>query len=407
MRCVNIDWLEVYCLESPTNFPCDADYYRRKGYFVKERDYGTRQYDQMFTVLDDHGRPFVEIRRKPCSGKSSFSGLNEYSTHLRLVNRYCYFSNAVSLLRDFLAAHDYQFKRIFRIDICCDFIRFDYGDMPDKFIKRYLQGRYSKINQCKLAAHGNDGWSNFDWESLSWGANKSMVSTKLYCKTKELNVPGHDKPYIRRVWYDCGLVQNPLKATEVNKDGSQYEVDVWRLEYSMKSLADRWLIIEDNGGKHEARRAVPHRLDMFDTPEKILQRFEDLTVHYFRFKKYEEGKRKNLCEDKKLFNFNNDRTFAKITQLPEESQPYRSDMILRNRLLAFKGIQRDIKVRNACDVILRVIDSEEVRRIARPMDMRDFDRLLQMILGEGVMEEKEAVEVVDKFKTFNEACIPF
>lgn len=67
-RCVNLDWVEVYCLESGKNFPHDANYFRECGYFVREREYGTRQYNQMFTILDENDLGFIEVRRDPVSG---------------------------------------------------------------------------------------------------------------------------------------------------------------------------------------------------------------------------------------------------------------------------------------------------------------------------------------------------
>ena len=63
-RCINLDWLEVFCLEPDPHQPLDANYYRAQGFFVEERDYGTRIYHEMFTVLID-GQPFIEVRRRP------------------------------------------------------------------------------------------------------------------------------------------------------------------------------------------------------------------------------------------------------------------------------------------------------------------------------------------------------
>ena len=78
-RCVNIDWLEVYCLESNERFPCNADYFRSRGFIVHEREYGTRQYNEMFTLEDERRNKWLEIRRNPASGSSSFSGKSEIS----------------------------------------------------------------------------------------------------------------------------------------------------------------------------------------------------------------------------------------------------------------------------------------------------------------------------------------
>ena len=63
-RIVGIDWLEMYVNEG-----CGVDYtadgFRSRGYDVQERAYGTKTMEEMFVVLDNHGHPFVEIRRKP------------------------------------------------------------------------------------------------------------------------------------------------------------------------------------------------------------------------------------------------------------------------------------------------------------------------------------------------------
>ena len=49
-----------------------------------------------------------------------------------------------------------------------------------------MAGELAKVNQCKLSAHGKDSFDDRIWNSLSWGAEKSMISTKLYNKTLEM-----------------------------------------------------------------------------------------------------------------------------------------------------------------------------------------------------------------------------
>ena len=56
---------------------------------------------------------------------------------------------------------------------------------PQNLIKDYMAGELAKVNQCKLSAHGKDSFDDRVWNSLSWGAEKSMISTKLYNKTLE------------------------------------------------------------------------------------------------------------------------------------------------------------------------------------------------------------------------------
>lgn len=362
--CVSVDWLEVYCLESNDRYPCDADYFRTKGYFVNERDYGTRQYAEMFTIEDEHGEPWIEIRRNPMSGQSEFSGLNPMSTHIRLVNRHCYFDDAVERLRNFLTLHDYIFKRIFRIDICRDFEYFDSGDDPAKFCRRYLANKYAKINQCHLSAHGADNWSSFDWETLSWGSRHSMVGTKLYNKTKELQAGGSKKPWIVWKWYLCGLIDNPVTMMKKSANGGEYSPTIWRLEFSLRSQADNWIVIENQSGKKVKRQAIPHKLSLFDSPDKLWQRFQELSFHYFRFKKMEEGKRKDRCKDKVLFYWDRQVEFMQVSMLPREAKPNQDDEILRRKLQTFREKHCDQKIRVACEVILDELYKNKALQVA-------------------------------------------
>ena len=91
-RCVNLDWLEVHARE-PINEPHDAEYFRQIGWFVREREYGTRVYREMFTLESEDGHDLIEVRRNPASqGISGIHDANE--CHIRLVNRVCYYDNA-------------------------------------------------------------------------------------------------------------------------------------------------------------------------------------------------------------------------------------------------------------------------------------------------------------------------
>lgn len=420
MRCVNLDWLEVYCLEDKDRYPCNADYFRRQGYIVRERDYGTRQYAEMFVLLDDQMQPFIEIRRNPKSGDSSFSGFVAESCHLRLPNWVCYQNNPVDILRDFMMQHDYIFKRIFRIDVCYDFEYFDSGDLPERFAKRYLARVYRKINQCRLSTHGQDGWNDFEWETLSWGNPTSMVSTKLYNKSKEISRPANDKPYIRTHWFMCGLVDNPTECTKRRRDGTIYKPDIWRVEFSMKSAADNWLVIEDQAGKKPKKKAIRHTLSLFDTREKLWQRFQDLGYHYFRFKyreyKNEESalvnlalhqdhvvdglelKRKDRCRDKVLFKWDRDHEFLKVQTVPPPSKPSHDDDILLRRLRMFKCTLTDPKLCQACEALIAFMESKKVRRLTSTHLTRETQALQAAIALKIGGDSRSALEILEEIK---------
>lgn len=284
-RCINVDWLEVYCLEDINVYPMDADYFRRGLYQVIERDYGTKVWGQMFTIYGDDGERLVEVRRAPKSTTENggIGILDPRACHIRLCNRTCYFAECVDWFRCFLYASGYEVVRISRIDIALDFERFDYGDYPAKFLRRYLEGKYSKINQTEISPHGRDAWNSREWNSISWGSKTSCITTKFYNKTLELQQKS-DKPYIRQSWYAAGLVDDWSNLTKKAKDGTIYKPEIWRVEFSIKSGTKNWFLIEDQSGKRVKKRSIRHTLAMYDDKQKLLDMFFSLAEHYFHFK---------------------------------------------------------------------------------------------------------------------------
>lgn len=353
-RCVNIDWLEVYVIENEAYFPMDARFFTRQGYFVRAREYGTRTYREMFEVFDERNRPFLEVRRNPFSDTSKKGGLfSPMSAHIRLTNSACYAENPVANLRDFLAKWGYDFRKIYRLDICLDFVRFDRGDEPLKFLNRFIAGKFSKVNQARITSHGADIWAGRVWNSVTWGNPKSMVSTKLYCKTKEL-AEVRDKPYIRWAWFTCGLIDDPISCAARNADGKLEPVDVWRVEFSIKSSANRWFLIEKATGKR-GNIPMPHGFDMYDTKQKLLTAFASLAQHYFRFKVYEPDKRKDRCRDKILFDFSPLDTFYAIDRLASHQANAKPEQRLITRLLVFAEMHPNPQVRQAVDCLVDYI----------------------------------------------------
>lgn len=426
MRCVNIDWLEVSCEESVRNFPCNAEYYIEKGYFVKERDFGTRVWSQVFTLEDEHGHPWIEIRRCPPSGASSFTGLSEYSCRLRLVNAQCYVTDCIERLRQFILKHGYIFKKIFRIDVCYDFEMFDYGDQPARFARRYVQGRYRKVNQAHLSAHGMDNWGKFNWESLSWGSPTSMVSTKMYNKSLEIATVSREKTYIPLAWFQCGLIDDPINQTKMTSKGEIYKPDIWRVEFSLKSKAERWLVIEAIDGKRTKKKAVPHTLSLFDSPDKLWQRFQDLAYHYFRFKIgrfKEESKslaslalgetadkaewepiRKDLCPEKKLFKWDKDHEFLHIDNCVDARKPDNDLEVLRRRLTIFRNTHSDMVLREACAHLLEYIETEDLRRYTPKQMFSEVEALRRTLALRMKHPDVKIVETISEIEQllFNE-----
>lgn len=315
-RCINLDWLEIFAEEPPTA-PRDADYFRERGYKVKVRAYGTPQYREMFTLIAG-GVELFEIRRNPYSLKSEGGIFNDRACHIRLCNQTCYEYAPVDHLRSFMLAHDYTYKSISRIDIALDFNEFDNGEDPAKFIMKYMRGRYSKINQSRVSAHGQDSWSERVFNSLKWGSPSSPVTTKLYNKTLELK-QGEDKPWIRQAWEDAKL------------DTSH---DVWRVEFS---LTAQMQTLKSLASGEMFKKSICH----YDSRERLLKQFFILYNKYFDFRKLltnrkSDGRliyvRKYNCPRLELFKPNEAIWYTPARNVTKKKRPDRIYKMLCNKL---------------------------------------------------------------------------
>lgn len=360
IRCVNLDWLEVFCRE-PDFMPHDMSYFRHAGYVCHDRGYGTRVYKEMFSLEGADGELWFEVRRNPASqGLGGIHTGNE--CHIRLTNRTCYFDNAASILEDFLSRHGYYDIRLARVDICLDFSRFDFGDNPQAFITRYLRHRYAKINQGNISSHGADNWLGQEWHSLSWGSKSSPVTTKMYNKTLELYEPKTDrfkKPYIRKAWKICGLIDDVQRCT---KDGELQ--DIWRVEFSLRSSKVNWLPIELDGKKKNFQ-SLKNTLQTYNSREKLLVMFASLARHYFHFKKFKQDTRKDRCPDKELFNFASHQIVYKL-QKPDNPGGNGETFVSRyNRLIKhlqeFQLTHPGASIHKAVETICNVITNENQR----------------------------------------------
>lgn len=362
-RCINLDWLEVTALE-PLSEPHDAEYFRLRGLNVVEREYGTKVWGQMFTIDGDDHLPFMEVRRAP---KSEIIAPN--IVHLRFTNRACYFDHAATIMANFLDEFGYEFHHIARVDICSDFEHFDYGDKPADFMRRFMEGRYSKINQANIHAHGSDEWAGRVWNSLSWGSPTSDIGTKFYNKTLELYDPvtkRYGKPYIRQAWYVAGLIDDAANMLKHRPDGTSYTPEIWRVEFSIRSSVRRWFTIRLNGRERDVQ-SVRNTLDMYDSSEKLLIMFASLSQHYFHFKHlvkrydfYREGHssghplRKDRCPDKLLFNWKAITTNFKVekSQVATSQRPDRSLVLLLAKLREYRECTLDQHIRATCTILI-------------------------------------------------------
>ena len=395
-RCINIDWLEVYVHEPNDNITRDAEYFRTLGFDVTERAYGTRQYNQMFTINDTMGEGWIEVRRDPKGLKTEtgFSVLDEGSAHIRFCNRTCYAKHAAQIMIDFLYTHKYILSRISRLDICLDFEKFDSGDDPQKFLDRYLRGVYSKVNQGNISAHGKDQWDGRFWNSLSWGAEKSMITTKFYNKTMELKQK-KDKPYIRQAWAASGLVDDMVTLEKRKLDGDIYKPDIWRLEFSISSSVKNWVCFDVDTLGNKTHLSKRNDLSIYLNRESLVPMFASLVNHYFHFKKFQEGVRKDRCEDKTLFDFA-ERGVYRVEKPAAAKADCKALISLKQRIENYRYVHFDESIRKACDIILNAIDKEMLSKQASvPTDATEI-ALLRLLLSYNIKQKDESTKVFDK-----------
>lgn len=387
-RCCNIDWLEVHCLEPSFDDKRDANFFQRQGWVVRSREYGTRVYQEMFVLLE-HGtsEPLIEVRRNPSSTKSKgIQVLEPLSCHLRLTNRACYLDSPAAIMFEFIRRYNYTFRRISRIDIALDFEKFDSGDNPAEFIKRYMKGNIRKCNVTTIRPHGEDTWTGQSWNSISWGAKKSMIGTKLYNKSLELKQV-KDKPYIRQAWFLAGLVDDYFTMKKKAQDGSLYEPTIWRLEFSISSSVRGWFRIEDDQTKGGIR-SMNNTLDCYFSKQQCLNIFASLAAHYFHFK-YPQFKafthepvRKDRCPDKVLFKFTDQEQFYKIDNsllVSSSDMPAKIDALIL-KLEAYKMQKPVPEIIKACDCIIESLKKDQNYYSAvRPWDTKKLTMLRQLL----------------------------
>lgn len=385
MRCINFDWLEVYCLE-PKDKPRNAEFFGSLGFSVKKREYGTPQYREMFSILEGEF-PMIEIRRNPYSLKNEGGVFVPESTHIRLTNRACYLQNPIAYLRKFITDANYEFQTFSRVDICLDFYKLDDGTDPNSFLQDYAREKYYKhhlstiaphgveVTGANISGHGVDRQFARQYNSWSWGSPTSAISVKMYDKTLEL-AEVKDKFYIRDQWMAAGLItheDNQLqadirdtrywinltrgklrKATGDNKKELRRKMNslqqhlseliekvrhIWRLEFSVKSSI-KGFAKGDEGDRKKNGTVTMYPLDFrtLENRDTLHLIYMSLAKKYFWFKlpsKTRNGtpQRKDRCQDYWPIKYDGSDAYTP-RRADTGKEPTRMDRIISNKLRA-------------------------------------------------------------------------
>lgn len=267
MRCINIDWLQVYGRCG------DSRYLELKlksiGYKIECHDQSTRHFKTWITATRPGDKfSYAEITYNPFSTIEASGGIfHADACIVKLSNRYCYEPECVNKFREFLSSWDFSLISVSRLDICCDLEYFDNRMLPSTLIKGYFSCLYWKMRPTKSKSI-QDQYTDIRHSYISFGDGTTPVSVKMYNKSLEMEQV-KSKPYIKDAWKECRI-------------GNKR--DVWRLELSIKP--DRKNMINKEYGD-----IVELKIGNIDTPNKLMETFFRYQQHYFKFK-VNDGKTK-------------------------------------------------------------------------------------------------------------------
>lgn len=312
---INVDWLQVFCSDLNTG-ELHKLYYGKSSYDFVRLPHSSRQFAELWDVFDCDGEKYAVIQRAPFSSIISKDG-----AIVQLCNRELYKTFWASDFLMFLSQHKFRFKSISRIDICFDSNVLHSGLKHSTLIKKLLLGEILKNNQAKVRENWGVSANTarpMECNSISFGSTGSAVSTKIYNKSLEMREVKH-KPYIVECWQYNGL---------------DSEQDVWRIEISIKSDANRLIRL----GEGVPFRITPHTLDMQKSVEEL---FFAYAAKYLQFKKNNGTKNKTRMKDVQLFPNVREITIRPV-RITNEHDSSRSDRIFLKKLHSLFTNMRNI-----------------------------------------------------------------
>lgn len=241
-KLISIDWFQYCCF-------VDGDKVPKRGTFVLGKEVNPKGYISNYEVCDAqefhsiyrysftiklHGWAVCHIH---CVPKSS--ALDPRLCAVKMANRILYTKDWAFYFRDVCNAFHLEPHNLTRVDLCCDFQRFDNDMLPNEFIRAYLADglindvpTFIRKGSNKMVVQGikkllKDGTGReasvtgtyTSWEYLRFGSRNSGVCTYLYNKSKEL-ADKKSKPYIKAAWEEAGIIEDK-------------ELPVYRLEMSI------------------------------------------------------------------------------------------------------------------------------------------------------------------------------
>lgn len=307
--CISVDWFEVCCYGNAIEEGIKI--VNGKRYHIVDEQKSTRVFKKLYKVVF-RGLEYFYIQQEPIS-----SALKRGLTLVKVANRVLYSEQYISLLLDLLKSLHLQYKGISRLDIAYDCNYFYNGRSPKKFLHDYIckpleekGGIYLANVKKHVSFFEKSISSNTHYSYVKFGMGTGGRSAYMYDKSLELREV-KDKPWIRQMWADNGLVDNE-------------KVHVWRSEISIKAQGKQLLNL-DTG---ELFALHPSFLDTY---EKVCKIFHFYALKAFDFRINEGQKNRRNFPPLRLFD-----TSIAVTCVPKKvsisADTGRSEKICRNTL---------------------------------------------------------------------------
>lgn len=299
---IGIDWLQLF-----GNLVLDFSEGKHGIFTAKKEIYQTRHFKELYTILN--GREEVATLQARPHSKIIDTG----NSVLKISNKYLYQSNLVNFTNELMEALKFKFVSISRIDLNIDFEIFQNGYKVVNFFKDFTSCNIIKHGKNKFKLQGHQS-ELLQYDYLKFGSPTSNVSSYIYNKSKELREV-KNKPYIIDTW----------KLNGMNND-----VDVYRLEFSIKKMAKN-AVDEDDGTIIQLNDlAIIER----ENYTKIVKYF--IQKHFKFTKKKDRQKRKELnkCPVIKFFKF--DRENISLHRVSEKKTSNRMDKVFLKKLESLK-----------------------------------------------------------------------
>lgn len=220
-----LDWVEFTTLKSDELFEIKET----EKYKIKSLDLS----DKFFADIQEvsiNDKVFAVIKSKPKQ-----PNLDKKLLRVKIDNSFLYECSLLHKINEFMQCYNLQFKYYNRIDIACDFQKFDsendfYTVVEKLFTHEYRFKGYKSKKYCKQSAnYGIVPHSQSDElcllergkkiTGLMIGSRRSDNHAKIYNKSLEMKTKTY-KPYIQKLW--------ELNGIDTNKDVYRFEISLKR-----------------------------------------------------------------------------------------------------------------------------------------------------------------------------------